>query len=223
MNSSDGVVALDLPAREGSERGASIAEEFGVLGGHWVPLAEVSRQLGIPASSMRRYLEHHGGFLDVSRLGKRTLVARGSVATLEVIRTLYDSGATVSEVDDELRRRHGPRPPPAAWADDALDDGAAAPEPTAVHAPDVTREIRALRADIAVLAEALAAARAAQVERDALMRQILAALVELVSTQDNERRLAEEERDRTAARAQQMAQRGINELLSMARKRRWAL
>ena len=105
MSKLDSVVGWPGAEREGA------GEDPAAIGNHWVSLAEVGRQLGVPAGTVRQYLDSHGAFIEAMRFGKRTLVGRESIAVLDAIRQRYEDGAAEAEVEAELTRRYGARPP----------------------------------------------------------------------------------------------------------------
>jgi len=233
MSSRDSVVAWPLGDRTGGEPGG----EGGPVGSHWLSLADIGRRLGVPAGDVRDYIEHHGAFIEVMHFGQRTLVGRGSLPTLEAIRRCYERGADAEGVNQEMARRRGRTRGTAAAA--ARGEVAAA-ETTAVAtaapaAPaaardvvlptyEVANEIIGLRREVAEVRRTMGALTEALAARDEALRTVLSALAELVATQDNERRLAEGERDRQNASEHRQTLDAVNELLGVARRRgRWRL
>ena len=240
MSSRDSVVAWPLGDRAGGEPGG----DGGAVGSHWLSLADIGRRLGVPASDVRDYVEHHGAFIEVMHFGQRTLVGRSSLPTLEAIRRCYETGADADAVNKEMARRRGRTKGTAAAAarGEATEAAPAAgtavtPAPAPAAVPqrasprevvlptyDVANEIIGLRREVAEVRRTMHALNEALAARDEALRTVLSALAELVATQDNERRLAEGERDRQNATEHRQTLEAVNELLGIARRRnRWRL
>lgn len=236
MSSRDSVVAWPLGDRAGGEPGG----DGGAVGSHWLSLADIGRRLGVPASDVRDYVEHHGAFIEVMHFNQRTLVGRSSLPTLEAIRRCYETGADADSVNKEMARRRGRTKGTAAAA--ARGEAATAPETAVATTPsaavperaaprevvlptyDVANEIIGLRREVAEVRRTMHALNEALAARDEALRTVLSALAELVATQDNERRLAEGERDRQNATEHRQTLAAVNELLGIARRRnRWRL
>jgi hypothetical protein len=209
MNSKDSVVAWPL-----NDRKAETAAEGGSVGGHWLTLAEAARRLDVPASSVRGYIEHHDAFVEVMHFGQRTLVGRSSLPTLEAIHRCYQTGAGAEAVNKEMARRRGRAARPEAAERPARREVVLPSYDVANEVIGLQREVREVRRALGELREALAA-------RDEALRTVLAALAELVATQDNERRIAEGERDRLNAAEHRATLDAVNELVGLARRRRW--
>lgn len=217
-------------------------------GGPWLSLHAIKQTLGIPPSSLRRYLDRHGRYIPSMKSAKRIMVARSALPVLERIRKLYDAGRTVAAVEEELEAAaflavreelagvafEGGRSrpslhlssPPSQNGGTPLSDGAGLPNP--LPAEPAGPPLTEMQRQVAVLDRKLSDMRAAIENRDLMIRQILSAVVRVIEAQDNERRfsdsekqIADEERDRQTAHRHQQLMLSLQEILNFTRRRRW--
>ncbi len=132
------------------------------------------------------------------------------------IRELYEEGATAPDVDTALAAE---RPAPASRQLAERREGTEALTSAMVTAAaarqltELQHQVTTLRGRVAELGDALE-------QRDRVLRRALTAMVDLFQYNENERRLAESERDRDAAHRHQRLMLAVQELLMHARKRR---
>lgn len=240
-----------VPLRTGSNCSSDHAEAPEADGEVWLSLDEARQKLGIPLSSLRRYLDRHGRYVPWTRSGKKVLVARSALPVLERIRRMYDSGRSAAAVEDELGTaallvaggalaeytadgggtpRPPNRPPPASpRIEDVLHpaNGASVTRsPVPAVAPGSSPA--EMQRQLSVLERRLTDLQASIEARDLMIRQILSAIVQVIEAHDNERRfseserqIAEEERDRQSAFRHQQVMLSLQEILSFTRRRRW--
>src|SRR4051812_30626075 len=68
----------------------------------WVTVSEASEKTNIPVETIRRYIRSHNIHLRVKKLGKKYHIHDESMTVLSRIRTLYDQGKNIEEVEESL-------------------------------------------------------------------------------------------------------------------------
>ncbi|EOW8912836.1 MerR family transcriptional regulator [Listeria monocytogenes] len=68
----------------------------------WLTVSEASKRVNIPVETIRRYLRSHNVHLRVKKLSKKYYIHDESLTVIEQIRTLYDRGKNVEEVEEAL-------------------------------------------------------------------------------------------------------------------------
>lgn len=68
----------------------------------WLSLREAGEETGIPARTLRRYIERHPDFLRTRKDGRNYYLAIESLATARFIRESYDQGANLDQVEEVL-------------------------------------------------------------------------------------------------------------------------
>ncbi|HWK24746.1 MAG TPA: MerR family transcriptional regulator [Ureibacillus sp.] len=68
----------------------------------WITVSEASKQLNIPAESLRRYIRSHSVHLKVKKLGKKYFIHDDSMTVIRRIRALYEQNKSVEEVEEAL-------------------------------------------------------------------------------------------------------------------------
>ncbi len=187
-------------------------------GRSWLPVSEVSRRLAVPDRRLRRYLDRHADFVRSRRTGRKHLIASDAVSTLVRIRDLYNEGATARDIDEALAGTRLPMAPDKAT--ERIDNSKALTSAmltavTAKQMTDLNQQVTSMRARMAELGSALE-------QRDRVLRRALMAMVDLFQYNENERQLAEAERDRDSSHHRQRIMLSLQELLMhQRRRRRW--
>ena len=184
----------------------------------WLSISDVSAELHVPDRRLRRYVDRHAQFIETRKTGRKHLVARGSVRVLARIVDLYSEGATARDVDTALCGDRPLRLPTKAKDPKGAEGALANAVLTAANAQqlsEMTRKFDQLQARIGELGGELE-------QRDRTLRKALMALVDLFQYNENERRLAEAERDRDYGHHHQRIMLALQELLMhQRRRRRW--
>ncbi|MEI2377645.1 DUF3967 domain-containing protein [Priestia megaterium] len=68
----------------------------------WLTVLAIEKQLGIPNATIRRYIRNHGHHLNIRKKGKSYYIAEESISIMEQIRSLYDEGKTLEQVEEAL-------------------------------------------------------------------------------------------------------------------------
>ncbi len=68
----------------------------------WLTVLAIEKQLGIPNATIRRYIRNHAHHLNVRKKGKSYYIADESINIMERIRSLYDEGKTLEQVEEAL-------------------------------------------------------------------------------------------------------------------------
>ncbi len=190
----------------------------GVRDRGWLSISDVSAELHIPDRRLRRYVDRHAQFIETRKTGRKHLVARRSVRVLARIIDLYSEGATARDVDATLSTEQPLRLPSKVKDPKDTEKALANAALTAANAQQIgemTRKVDELQARIGELGAELE-------QRDRTLRKALMALVDLFQYNENERRLAEAERDRDSGHHHQRIMLALQELLMhQRRRRRW--
>lgn len=182
----------------------------------WLPVSDVSRALEVSDRRLRRYLDRHADLIETRRTGRKHLIAGDAVQTLTRIRDLYNEGATARDVDTALARKMVPVTT-AKTADRGDDSKAIA---TAVLTAATAKQLAELDRQVLLLRRKLGEMGSALEQRDRVLRRALMAMVDLFQYNENERQLAEVERDRDSSHHHQRVMLSLQELLVHSRKRR---
>ncbi|MFQ5783354.1 MAG: MerR family transcriptional regulator [Alphaproteobacteria bacterium] len=178
----------------------------------WLAVSEVGARLQVPDRRLRRYLDRHAALVRTRRTGRRTLVSGDSLPVLARIRELYAEGATARDIDKALADKQPAGAPSRKREARALT--------AAMLAAASEQQIGTLRDELGTLRGKLAEMGAALEQRDRVLRRALMAMVDLFQYYENERHLAETERDRDNAHHHQRVMLALQELLMHSRKRR---
>ena len=201
-----------------SRDAADPAKQEPQKGRTWLPVSEVSRTLEVPDRRLRRYLDRHAEFVRSRRTGRKHLIASDAIPTLIRIRDLYDEGATARDIDTALADTRLPLAPAKPGDRNDASTALTSAMLTAVTAKQMTnlnQQVTTLRARVAELDASLE-------QRDRVLRRALMAMVDLLQYNENERQLAEAERDRDSAHHRQRVLLSLQELLMhQRRRRRW--
>lgn len=68
----------------------------------WITVSEVSEKVNIPVETIRRYIRSHSIHLRVKKQGKKYLIHNDCITAIKQIRTFYDRGMNVDEVEQNL-------------------------------------------------------------------------------------------------------------------------
>lgn len=184
----------------------------------WLSVTEVSSILDIPDRRLRRYLDRHESLVETRRTGRKHLIASDAVAALRRIRDLYDEGATARDIDDALASRQLPTTTTAAKPG-GLSEGTKALA-NAVLTAAAAKQLTDLRQQVTTLRSKVSELGSTLEQRDRVLRRALVAIVDLFQYNENERQLAESERDRDNAHHRQRTLLALQELLMHSRKKR---
>jgi|GEM_PF-5744217 len=182
----------------------------------WLSVTDAAERLGVPARRLRRYLDRHASAIETRRTGRKHLVAERSMATLARIRDLYREGATAQDVDQAVGARVLAARP--ARSSEQIQESRALTNAVLTAAAakqlvELEQQVEMLRGQMAEMSHSLE-------QRDRVLRRALMAMVDLFQYNENERQLAERERDRDTAHYHQRVMLAMQELLMHARKRR---
>jgi DNA-binding transcriptional MerR regulator len=68
----------------------------------WMTVSEMSEKINIPVESLRRYIRSHNVHLKVKKVSKKYYLHDECVTVIQQIRTLYNEGKNVEEVEESL-------------------------------------------------------------------------------------------------------------------------
>lgn len=68
----------------------------------WLTVAELSKKVGVPAETARRYIRNFKEYLKLRKDGKRYLIHKDCSKVIEKIRGLYSDGLTNKEIEEAL-------------------------------------------------------------------------------------------------------------------------
>jgi DNA-binding transcriptional MerR regulator len=68
----------------------------------WLTVLAIEKQTGIPNATIRRYIRNHGHHLNIRKKGKSYSIADESISVMERIRSLYDEGKALEQVEEAL-------------------------------------------------------------------------------------------------------------------------
>lgn len=184
----------------------------------WLSVTDVSAMLDVPDRRLRRYLDRHESLIETRRTGRKHLIASNAVPALRRIRDLYDEGATARDVDDALSGQQLPATV-APGKTGELSEGTKALA-NAVLTAAAAKQLTDLRQQVTTLRSKVAELGSSLEQRDRILRRALVAMVDLFQYNENERQLAESERDRDTAHHRQRMLLALQELLMHSRKKR---
>lgn len=104
-----------------------------VTDNEWMTVSEMSEKINIPAESLRRYIRSHNVHLKVKKVSKKYYLHDDCVTVIQQIRTLYNEGKTVEEVEETLSASGIPMTLTVKTDDD---------ERMTVHVADELKEIK---------------------------------------------------------------------------------
>lgn len=197
---------------------AVVAREEAQPKRRWLSVSQVSDTLDIPDRRLRRYLDRHEALIQTRRTGRKHLIANDAVAVLSRIRDLYDEGATARDVDEILAGHRLPVTTTPAKTG-ALSESTKALA-NAVLTAAAAKQLTELRQQVTTLRSKVAELGSTLEQRDRILRRALVAMVDLFQYNENERQLAESERDRETAHHRQRTLLALQELLMHSRKKR---
>lgn len=73
-----------------------------VTDSEWMTVSEMSEKINIPVESLRRYIRSHNVHLKVKKVSKKYYLHDDCVTVIKQIRTLYNEGKNVEEVEENL-------------------------------------------------------------------------------------------------------------------------
>ncbi len=184
----------------------------------WLSVSEVSDMLDVPDRRLRRYLDRHEQLIETRRTGRKHLIASDAVPALTRIRDLYDEGATARDIDNALGGQRLPAVP-APVPGRSLSEGTKALA-NAVLTAAAAKQLTDLRQQVTTLRTKVTELGTTLEQRDRILRRALVAMVDLFQYNENERHLAESERDRENAHHRQRTLLALQELLMHSRKKR---
>jgi DNA-binding transcriptional MerR regulator len=74
----------------------------------WFSVMDIEKKTGIPDATIRRYIRNHGYHLQIKKRGKSYLIANESLTTIKTIRSLYDKGKQLEDIEETLRKMNMP-------------------------------------------------------------------------------------------------------------------
>ncbi|WVU12479.1 MerR family transcriptional regulator (plasmid) [Natranaerobius thermophilus JW/NM-WN-LF] len=67
-----------------------------------ITLSEAEQKTGVPARTIRRYIQKHGQYIPFEKQDRKYMIAEYALPMITKIRELYDQGMTVAQVDQKL-------------------------------------------------------------------------------------------------------------------------